>query len=636
MRTAIAVFALIAVLCGAVGSSAQIPETISYQGVLKGSGGENVPDDDYDITLALYDVDVGGTALWSETQTLAVANGIFNAMLGAATPLALPFDQQYWLGVAVDADPELAPRVELASAPYAYRALYVDGAGDITGVEAGDGLAGGGTEGDVVVDVVPGTGLEIAADAVGLTAPYADGSAFDGEFVNEGQADAVTTDMLVPDVVSSVDGVVSDGGDIDLVAGSNITITPDDDANTITIASSGTVDDGDWIVSGDDVYRTTGKVGVGTSTPRVTFHGHGGLGSGLLLTNDATGSATSDGLKLEVDGSGHAYLRQQESANLNMLAGGGRVTVFGNGMVGVNRSSAMYDLDVGGTARMEGLELPTGASNGHVLTSDSDGTGTWQPVSGPLSVDGVVNDGGDIDLVAGSNITITPDDGANTITIAATAADDGDWTVSGDDLYRLDGDVGIGTATPTAKLDVVGSIAANNIGSTFIRWGNGTAPAGSELVYSGFGFASFYGGQAQLEPIVIQGGDPGPYLSPTDGLLYPLTTHNDLNLLPGNVAGSRYVPAAVCYSASPTLVIWGSQTAPAGWEVLYRGYVVGSHYSQTGPTTPLCLDCENFDNGYSCGSNLQALIYPMKTNGWSPTPAYPLSYMIKCAVVKKQ
>jgi hypothetical protein len=35
-------------------------------------------------------------------------------------------------------------------------------------------------------------------------------------------------------------------------------------------------------------------------------------------------------------------------------------------------------------------------------------------------VDGVVNDGGNVDLVAGTNITITPDDVANTITIAAT------------------------------------------------------------------------------------------------------------------------------------------------------------------------------------------------------------------------
>ncbi len=46
-------------------------------------------------------------------------------------------------------------------------------------------------------------------------------------------------DRVNPEIVSSVDGVVNDGGDIDLVAGTNITITPDDVSNTITIASSG-------------------------------------------------------------------------------------------------------------------------------------------------------------------------------------------------------------------------------------------------------------------------------------------------------------------------------------------------------------------------------------------------------------
>jgi hypothetical protein len=51
---------------------------------------------------------------------------------------------------------------------------------------------------------------------------------------------------------------------------------------------------------------------------------------------------------------------------------------------------------------------------------------------GPISVDGVSNPGGDIDLVAGSNVTITPNDGANTITFSATGGVSyaGVWTVA--------------------------------------------------------------------------------------------------------------------------------------------------------------------------------------------------------------
>jgi hypothetical protein len=48
-----------------------------------------------------------------------VAKGIFSINLGSVTALTLPFDQPYWLGVAIAADPELVPRTPLTSSPYA-------------------------------------------------------------------------------------------------------------------------------------------------------------------------------------------------------------------------------------------------------------------------------------------------------------------------------------------------------------------------------------------------------------------------------------------------------------------------------------------------------------------------------------
>jgi hypothetical protein len=60
---------------------------------------------------------------------------------------------------------------------------------------------------------------------------------------------------------------------------------------------------------------------------------------------------------------------------------------------------------------------------------------------GPISVDGVSNAGGDIDLIAGSNMAITPNDGANTITFSATGGVGyaGVWTVaqSGGDFATI-------------------------------------------------------------------------------------------------------------------------------------------------------------------------------------------------------
>jgi len=50
--------------------------------------------------------------------------------------------------------------------------------------------------------------------------------------------------------------------------------------------------------------------------------------------------------------------------------------------VGIGTTSPTERLDVAGTAQMTGFKMPTGASNGYVLTSDASGVGTWQSAVG--------------------------------------------------------------------------------------------------------------------------------------------------------------------------------------------------------------------------------------------------------------
>ncbi len=101
-------------------AQATVPSTMSYQGRLTNGVGVDVPDGAYSLTFGLYDAAVGGTLLWTETQaSVTVTGGLFSVVLGSTTPLAVPFDRQYWLGIAVAADPEMTPRSPLTSVPYA-------------------------------------------------------------------------------------------------------------------------------------------------------------------------------------------------------------------------------------------------------------------------------------------------------------------------------------------------------------------------------------------------------------------------------------------------------------------------------------------------------------------------------------
>lgn len=119
--------AVSALLALAFCASAQVPQTLHYQGVLMDAGGTVAADGDYSIIFMIYSVPAGGIALWMETNLVEVNKGIFNVTLGESAPLELPFDSQYWLAMSVEGEAELSPRVPLAAAPYSLNALCVRG-----------------------------------------------------------------------------------------------------------------------------------------------------------------------------------------------------------------------------------------------------------------------------------------------------------------------------------------------------------------------------------------------------------------------------------------------------------------------------------------------------------------------------
>jgi hypothetical protein len=97
------------------------------------------------LTFTLYAVESGGTALYQETQTLVVRYGNVSAEIGIVEPIDLSLfrdNADLYVGVAVEDEPELSPRLRLAARPYAASAAYAGDALALQGLGPDDLLIG--------------------------------------------------------------------------------------------------------------------------------------------------------------------------------------------------------------------------------------------------------------------------------------------------------------------------------------------------------------------------------------------------------------------------------------------------------------------------------------------------------------
>ncbi len=110
--------------------SPPIPTAFSYQGTLRLADG-SLATGSYNITLKIYTVVTGGTALHTESfSNVVVRNGNFSVVVGDATPIgATVFDNaNLYIGITVAPDPEMLPRQRLFPVPWAMQASQANSA----------------------------------------------------------------------------------------------------------------------------------------------------------------------------------------------------------------------------------------------------------------------------------------------------------------------------------------------------------------------------------------------------------------------------------------------------------------------------------------------------------------------------
>ncbi len=114
----------------ALPSWAGVPSTISHQGRLYDANSAPISGT-LDVLFAIYDSPQAPTPLWSELHTLTFDEGYYSAALGTVTafPASLFDGSARYFGMTVGTDPEMTPRAEIGSVPYAL--LAGDAVGDI-------------------------------------------------------------------------------------------------------------------------------------------------------------------------------------------------------------------------------------------------------------------------------------------------------------------------------------------------------------------------------------------------------------------------------------------------------------------------------------------------------------------------
>ena len=104
-------------------SEAAVPPLINYQGKLTTASGGCV-NDTVQMTFTIYADSLGVSDEWSETQEeVVVKEGMFNVLLGSVDTIpSAVFDGEIkYLGVQVEADPEMRPLKPMVSVAYAFR-----------------------------------------------------------------------------------------------------------------------------------------------------------------------------------------------------------------------------------------------------------------------------------------------------------------------------------------------------------------------------------------------------------------------------------------------------------------------------------------------------------------------------------
>jgi hypothetical protein len=441
----------------------QIPKTISYQGVLTDSNGV-VLNGTYDLTFNLYDAETGGNLVWEETyQAVEVNNGIFNVILGGKQMANnFAFDREYWLGVTVNGE-ELS-RIPLTTSPYSFGARGVYGGSNIFPFIGSVGI--GTTE--------PTLGAILDVKGISLF----DSIRVNGDLHIKEKA-AFQTQLDWPQPGDNILHI-NPWGDPD----TNVEGVPDTGYDLVSFNTNGQAP---VHINGDSIIF--GNVGIGTTYPEAKLHVNAtGLAGFFNLNNENSASpalsATTNGRGIAIKGFNSGISGPGGSFEITSSQNSSpalRVKTIGNGYAGlfnnnIRDTATLYVANAaenGIAAEFKGrvyannAYFDTIATTRHALFETSDDSeGVALSVLGGSAINGILigtdvtwNDRRNIDYpFEYETVGVTsPSINLRLQSPSSIIFHTGDSLAERMAISK-NGDVGIGTTNPGARLDVDGDL----------------------------------------------------------------------------------------------------------------------------------------------------------------------------------
>ncbi|BCW92872.1 MAG: hypothetical protein KatS3mg007_0766 [Thermoanaerobaculum sp.] len=280
------------------------------------------------------------------------------------------------------------------------------GSGTITGVTAGQGLTGGGTSGNVTLNVGAGAGITVDADTVSVA------------------TNGITASMLQDSAaVKSLNGLT---GSVNLVAGSNVSITPSGQNITISATPGG---------GGGDITAVNagaGLTGGGTSGDVTLSVATGGITNAMLADGSVDSSKIADGSVGTADLANGAVTAAKLSASggsdgqVLKLSGGaltwgsdlqGGLTLPYSGSAASGAGTAVFQVEnTGGGGGILGI---AGSQSG-VTGQSTSGSGVYGSSSSGIGVHGQ----------SGNNFGVKGESSSGPGVVGLSTSGDGVWGIT--------------------------------------------------------------------------------------------------------------------------------------------------------------------------------------------------------------